>query len=90
MEGRKQVKILDEQSSMSSFRRLFHGGEAVSRTIETPGKRTLKSAIKPPSAQRILRPSSSGMSMNYHEPKDSGIPETTLTMALQREGIGLR
>ena len=89
----KKVKIVEDQSSMSTFRNLFNGGFSPGKTLESPVRKgPLKPAIKPQTPQGILRPSSQSLSVHYlmDNASNLGIPETSLTMALQRENIGLR
>ena len=97
----KKVKIVEDHqqsTSMSTFRNLFNGGFSPGKTtLDTPErKEPLRPAIKPQTPQGILRPSSQNLSVRYLIEAGSnmgsslGIPETSLTMALQRENIGLR
>ena len=92
------MKIADEKSSMSSFRRLFHGGDSPNKSnglLETPVRKSpLKSAIKPSTPLGVSH-SSQALSVHYLMDEavnnfNVGIPETTLTMALQKESVGLR
>jgi hypothetical protein len=84
----KKVKIMEDQSSMSTFRNLFNGGFSPGKTLESPVRKgPLKPAIKPQTPQGILRPSSQSLSVHYLMDNASnmgslGIPETSLTMAL--------